>query len=210
VIPFGYHYRRRHLDGTHAIAITTGTVLAHRDTPDASVFDYLLAGPIFTEPVSGRRGTATVIIARPTPLAVRLWLWPERPLRLYQFFDAAGQPTVYRVDFATYPQRHNHAVYQTDLYLDLFATPDEHDYAILDEDELAIAQERGLITDKLSAVILSQAEQLAELLEGRQLAAWLAGWCDVPFDLAVLGEKPDWAYRKHSPGDPDGWPEEGS
>jgi hypothetical protein len=208
VIPFGYHYRRRHLDGTHAIAITTGTVLARRDTPAASVFDYPLAGPIFIEPISGRRGTTTVTIARPEPRAVRLWLWPDRPLRLYEFFDAAGNATVYRVDFATCPRRYDHAVYQTDLYLDLFATPDERDYAILDEDELAIAQERGLITDKLNAAILSQAEQLIDLLEGRRLGAWLAGWCDAPFDLAALGEKPDWAYRKHAPGEKDDWPVE--
>jgi hypothetical protein len=208
VIPFDYHYRRRHLDGTHAIASTSGTVLARRDTPDVSVLDYLLAGPIFVEPVSGRRGTTTVTIARPEPSAVRLWLWPDRPLRLYEFFDAAGSATVYRVDFATNPRCHEHTIYQTDLYLDLFATPDERDYAILDEDELMIAQERGLVTDQLSAAILAQAEHLVDLLEGRRFGAWLAGWCDAPFDLAALGEKPDWAYRKHAPGEPDGWPKE--
>jgi hypothetical protein len=208
MIPFAYHYRRRHLDGTHAIAVTTGTVLIRRDTPDASVFDYLLAGPIIIEPVSGRRGTTTVTIARPEPSAVRLWLWPDRPLRLYQFFDATGAPTVYRVDFATHPQRQAHMFYQTDLYLDLFATPDERDYAILDEDELAIAQERGLIADQLCSAILAQADWLADMLEGRQLGAWLASYCAAPFDLAALGEKPDWAYRKHALGEPYGWPEE--
>ena len=208
MIPFSYYYRRRHLDGTNAIAITTGSVLARRDDAHAWVFDYRLAGPIFGEPVSGRRGTTSVTIARPEPSAVRLWLWPDRPLRLYEFFNASGDATVYRVDFATYPYRHVHAIYQTDLYLDLFATPDERDYAILDEDELAIAHERGLISEQLGSAILAQADWLAELLECRRLAAWLASYCAAPFDLAALSEKPDWAYRKHAPGEPDGWPKE--
>jgi hypothetical protein len=183
-------------------------VLARRDTPDVSVFDYQIAGPIFTESVSGRRGTATVTIARPNPLAVRLWLWPDRPLRFYQFFDSTGAPTVYRVDFATCPLRRDHTFYQTDLYLDLFATPDERDYAILDEDELAVAFERGLLSHQLRADILAQAEQLVALLEARRLGAWLASYCDARFDLAALGEKPIWAYRKYAPGEPDGWLEE--
>jgi predicted RNA-binding protein associated with RNAse of E/G family len=208
MIPFAYHYRRRHFDGIHAIAITSGTALARRDDAQVGVFDYLIAGPMVTDSVSGRRGTATVTIARPKPLAVRLWLWPDRPLRLFQFFDAAGATTVYRVDFATYPRRYDHTVYQTDLYLDLFATPDERDYAILDEDELEIAHGRGLIDDQVQSAILSQAEQLAELLERRGLGAWLAGWCATPFEVAALGEKPDWAYHHYAPGDPDGWPKE--
>lgn len=208
MIPLVYHYRRRHFDGIHAIGVTDGAVLARKDTPEVGVFDYPIAGPIFAEPVSGRRGTATVIIRRSAPAAVRLWLWPARPLRLYQFFDASGGMTVYRVDFATYPLRRKHTIYQTDLYLDLFATPDERDYAILDEDELAIALQRGLIDDQLRADIVAQADQLAELLEAHEFGAWLASYCDEPFDLAALGERPDWIFRDVMPGEPDGWPEE--
>jgi Protein of unknown function (DUF402) len=208
MISFAYHYRRRHLDGKHAIGSMSGTVLARRDDAQVGVFDYLIAGPIFFAPVSGRRGTATVTITRPAPVAARLWLWPERPLRLLQFFDAAGAATVYRIDFATCPLRHDHDVYQTDLYLDLFATPNEHDYAVLDEDELAIAHAHGLITDQLSVAILAQADWLAELLEGRRLGAWLASYCAAPFNLAALGEKADWAHHEYAPGEPDGWPED--
>ena len=125
MISLEYFYRRRHLDGTTAITITSGAVLAQRDDAEAWVFDDRLTGPTFTDPVSGRRSTSSVTILRTTPVAVRLWLWPDRPLRLYQYFDAAGDATVYRIDFATYPRRHRHVVYQTDLYLDLFATADE-------------------------------------------------------------------------------------
>lgn len=208
MIPFAYHYRRRHLDGIHAIGSMSGTVLARRDDTQVGIFDYLIAGPIIFAPVSGRRGTAAVTIVRPTPVAARLWLWPERPLRLVQFFDAADAATVCRIDFATCPLRHDHEIYQTDLYLDIFATPDERDYAILDEDELAIAHERGLITEQMSAAILAQAGQLVDLLEGRRFGAWLASYCAAPFDLAALGEKADWAHQEYAPGEPDGWPEE--
>ena len=208
MMPLAYHYRRRYLDGDTGISTSSGAALARRDDSRAWVFDYLLAGPIFVQPVSGRRGASSVTIARPAPVATRLWLWPDRPLRLLQFFDAAGQPTIYRVDFATYPRRHGYALYQTDLYLDLFATPDERDYAIMDEDELAIAREQGLIAPGLSDAILSQADQLAELLDRRQLGAWLTSWCADPFDLGALHEKPAWAHREHAPGEPDGWPEE--
>jgi hypothetical protein len=191
-----------------AIGSMVGHALARRDDAHAWVFDYLIAGPIFADPVSGRRGAASVTITRPAPVAARLWLWPERPLRLLQFFDAAGSATIYRVDFATYPRRQAHAIYQTDLYLDLFATPDERDYAILDEDELVVAHECGLITEQLRADILSQAEWLAELLEGRRLGAWLANWCAAPFGMAALGETPDWIYSEYAPGEPYGWPKE--
>jgi len=208
MISLEYFYRRRHLDGTTAITITSGAVLAQRDDAEALVFDDRLTGPTFTDPVSGRRSTSSVTILRTTPVAVRLWLWPDRPLRLYQYFDAAGDATVYRIDFATYPRRHRHVVYQTDLYLDLFATADERDYAILDEDELAIAQERGLVSQKISAAILAQADELVELLEHRQFGVWLASWCDAPFDLAALGEQPERGYREHAPGETDGWREE--
>jgi hypothetical protein len=203
-----YHYRRRHLDGTTAIGISAGAVLARRDDAQVWVFDYLIPGPIFVKSVSGRRGTTSVTIARPMPVAARLWLWPERPLRLIQFFDDADTTTVYRVDFATCPRRHERGIYQTDLYLDLFATPDERDYAILDEDELAIAHERGLITEQLSSAILAQADWLTELLEGRQLGVWLASYCATPFDRTALGERPNWAHHEYALGEPDGWPKE--
>jgi hypothetical protein len=203
-----YLYRRRHLDGDTAITITGGAVLAQRDDAEAWVFDNLLASPSFTDPVSGRRGSSSATILRPKPVAARLWLWPDRPMRLYQYFDAAGDPTIYRVDFASYPRRRGRAVYQTDLYLDLFATCDERDYAIVDEDELEIAQGLGLVGQALSAAILAQADELAELLEQRRFGAWLASWCDRPFELAGLPEKPSWEYRPYAPGEPHAWHED--
>src|SRR5436190_9090326 len=118
MIPFAYHYRRRHLDNTTGISTRVGPVLAHRDDRELLVLDQAHAGQQFTEPVVGRRGTATTAFPRPAMAAWRLWLWPARPMRLIQHFDATGTCTLYRVDFTSFPWRSGHAVYQTDLFLD--------------------------------------------------------------------------------------------
>jgi hypothetical protein len=207
VIRYDYNYRRRHLDGTTGIASNWGGLLARRDDLVAWVFDLRYTGPVFVEPVSGRRGAATTTIVRSAPAAMRLWLWPDRPIRLYQQFDADGRCALYRVDFATPPWRNDSAIYQTDLYLDLFATADESDYAILDEDELEIAQQQGLIGPGLLSRILAQAKDLIVLLEARQLCAWLETFCPDSFELAMLVETPTWKYQKLEAGEPYAWPE---
>jgi hypothetical protein len=201
-----YHYRRRRLSGETSISTTTIQALARRDDAQSWVFDYLLAHPAYTDPVQGRRGTHTRTIERPQPAATRLWLWPDRPLRLHQQFDAAGKTTLYRVDFATRPHRRRRHLYQTDLYLDLFVTADESDYAILDEDELAEAYDHGLIAGQLRDHVLKQADELVELLEAGRFGAWLAGVCAAPFEPARLAKKPSWTHRTYPPQVPDGWP----
>jgi len=201
-----YHYRRRRLSGETSISTTTIQALVRRDDAQNWVFDYLLAHPAYIDPVQGRRGEQTITIERPQPAATRLWLWPDRPLRLHQQFDAAGQTTLYRVDFATRPHRHRSHIYQTDLYLDLFVTADESEYAILDEDELAEAYDRGLIAQELRAQVLKQADELVELLETGRFSAWLAEVCPAPFEVARLAKKPSWTHQKYPPGKPDGWP----
>jgi predicted RNA-binding protein associated with RNAse of E/G family len=127
-------------------------------------------------------------------------------LRLLQQFDAAGQATLYRIDFATLPHRHRWTIHQTDKYLDLFIAADQSEYALLDEDELAAAYDQGLITADLRDRILAQAGELVDLLEAGQFGAWLATWLNAPFDLAQLTVKPSWTYREYGPGQPDGWP----
>jgi hypothetical protein len=206
VIQFEYHYRRRHLSGDTGISIATGPALVRRDDSQIWVCDYLLAHPLYTDPVTGRRGTRTVTIVRPEPLAARLWLWPDRPLRLLQQFDANGQATLYRIDFATLPHRHKWTIHQTDMYLDLFITADEREYALLDDDELAFAYDRGFITSDLRDRVLAQAGEFVDLLEAGQFGGWLATYCATPFDLAQLTTRPEWAYHKYGPGEPDGWP----
>ncbi|HEY0601328.1 MAG TPA: DUF402 domain-containing protein [Herpetosiphonaceae bacterium] len=207
-IHFEYHYRRRHLSGPIGIATASGEMLVQRDDPAAFVVDYLWSGPRYTEPVTGRRGTGTATIARPPAAALRLWLWPERPLRLLEHVDAAGQTLLYRIDFATPPHRLGNACYQTDLYLDLFASPDEKDYAILDEDELEIATERQLITPELSDRIKRELEQLVARLEARRLRAWLHGICAAPYSAERLSTAPDWLYQEIDPGAAGAWPED--
>jgi hypothetical protein len=203
-----YQYRRRYLDGETGISIVAGITRARPDDADVWVFDYLLAEPLFTTPVVGRRGTSIVTLARPLPAAVRLWLWPNRPLRILHYFDATGQPTLYRVDFATRPQRHANTIYQTDLYLDLFTTPDEREYAILDEDEFAEAIALGLVPTGIREQILAQSEQLVALLEARQLGAWLASRQIAAFNIQLLGETPIASHSLYLRGEADGWPEE--
>jgi hypothetical protein len=210
VIRFDYYYRRRHLDGTTGIAISTGSALAQRDDTGALVLDYPLLGPRMMGPYPGRRGATqtTIALAHGLPVATRLWLWPDRPLRLIELFDAAGRRTLYRDDFATTPWRLGPMYYQTDLYLDLFVAADETDYSILDEDELEIAHANGLISADLCGRILAQLDQLTELLESGQFGAWLRATCPASFDLALLTSPRDWLNRDFAVGEHDDWPEE--
>ena len=209
MIRFDYYYRRRHLDGTTGIAISTGPALARRDDTGALVLDYWLQEPRVMGPYPGRRGAAqtSIALAHGLAAATRLWLWPGRPLRLIELFDDAGRRTLYRVDFATPPRRAGDACYQTDLYLDLFVAADETDYSILDEDELEIARATGLIGADLCNRILAQLEQLTELLERGQFGAWLRAVCPEPFDLALLTSRRSWLNRGFAAGEPYDWPE---
>jgi hypothetical protein len=209
VIRFDYYYRRRHLDGTTGIAISTGPALVRHDDAGALVLDYLLLEPRAMGPYPGRRGATqtSIALAQGLPVATRLWLWPDRPLRLIELFDDAGRRTLYRVDFATPPQRVGHICYQTDLYLDLFVSADETDYAILDEDELEVARAKGLISADLCAQILCELDNMASLLERGQFGAWLRVTCSDSFDLALLTSHRDWLNRGFAAGQHDGWPE---
>ena len=209
MIRFDYHYRRRHLDGTTGIAISTGPALARRDDAGALVLDYLLLEPRAMGPYPGRRGATqtSIALAQGLPVATRLWLWHDRPLRLIELFDDVGRRTLYRVDFATLPRRMDHICYQTDLYLDLFVSADKTDYAILDEDELEIARFQGLIRADLYARILGELDNLANLLERGQFGAWLRTACSDRFDLALLTSRRDWQNRGFAAGERDGWPE---
>ena len=207
---FDYYYRRRHLDGTTGIAISTGMALARRDDPDALVLDYPLLAPTTMGPYPGRRGTrqTEIALAYGSPAATRLWLWADRPLRLIELFDDAGRRTLYRVDFATPPRRLGDICYQTDLYLDLFVAADETDYSILDEDELEIARASGLISAELCSRILIQLDQLMEMLERGQFGAWLCATCSAAFELAALAGDRTWLRQDFAVGKHDGWPEE--
>lgn len=206
---FDYYYRRRHLDRTTAIAISTGSALAHRNDTDALVLDFALPIPVRFGPYTGRRGTSetTIALAYLPVVASRLWLWPNRPLRLVQMFDADNRCAICRIDFATLPHYRNHECYQTDLYLDMFVTPDETEYAILDEDELELALSMGLISARQHDSIQTQAHELVQLLEQGQFGAWLTATCAAPFDIARLESKRETFQRTSGIDEPDGWPE---
>jgi hypothetical protein len=209
VIRFDYNYRRRHLDGTTGIAISTGLALARRDAAGALVLDYPLLKPRMAGPYSGRRGCAlaSIALAHGLPVAMRLWLWLDRPLRLIELFDGMGRCTLYRVDFATPPRRVGNTCYQTDLYLDLFVAADETDYSILDEDELEMARAHGLISADVCDRVQAQLDTLADLLEHGRFGAWLRATCPILFDLALLTSSRDWLNQDFAIGEHDGWPE---
>lgn len=206
MIELNYYYRRRHLDRTTGISITTGSALAQRDDAEAWVFDYRLNSPNFHAPVRGRRGSRTTTIARPAAVAARLWLWPDRPMRILQQFSASGKTSHYRVDFATQPQRIAGTIYQTDLYLDLFVSSNAHNYAIEDEDELDLAIAHGIITASVGRRVVGQCRQLVRLLERGTFREWLDATCTTPFALAPLSSDRSWLHRGVAPGDDDGWP----
>jgi hypothetical protein len=207
---FDYYYRRRHLNGTTGIAISTGLALARRDDSDALVLDYPLVAPRTMGPYPGRRGTrqTEIALAHGLPVATRLWLWPDRPLRLIELFDDAGRRTLYRVDFATPPRRLGDTCYQTDLYLDLFVAADETDYSILDEDELELARASGLMSAELCSRILARLDELTEILERGRFGAWLRATCSAAFDLALLAGDRTWLRQDFAAGEHDGWPKE--
>ena len=207
MIRLEYRYRRRYLDGSAGIVVSSGPALVRRSDRVAYVVDYVWGGPNFVDPVVGRRGQTIARIVRPPMRAVRLWLWPRRPMRVMQQFGANGRCTLYRIDFATPARRVGGTWYQTDAYLDLFATADGRDYAILDEDELAAAVERGIVASDLHACILAQLDELVDLLEADKFGGWLNEICSARFDLHVLPIAHTWSYQEFGPGEADSWPE---
>ena len=200
---FAYHYRRRYLDMTTGISVTSGPALVTLAEPQLLVVDMQLPNISFGGSVRGRRGTTIDW----TPVGpARLFLWPQRHLRLLQFFDLEGRCTVHRVDFATPAHARSGSYYQTDLYLDLFASGDAADYAVLDEDELEEALARGLIEAPLAEAVTAQAAALIELLEAGTFAGWLGELCPLPFAVAATPGGRVHNHREYAVGEPDGWP----
>lgn len=203
---FAYYYRRRHLDGTTSISLSSGPVVIRCNTAELGVFDYRLGWPSVDAPQPGRRGTSQRTIDRPAAVAARLWLWYTRPMRIIQQIDKSAGTTHFRIDFATTPLCMPQATYQTDLYLDLFVTANGDDYVIDDEDELVRAASQGLISPESQAAVLSQCDALVQLLEAGQFRDWLASCYSVPFTFDDLRGERDNQKQGFGPGEPDGWP----
>ena len=75
----------------------------------------------------------------------------------------------------------------------------------LDEDELAIAEERGLLSPSARAQIEAQAGELVRLLSRDRFGSCLAETCAARFDLGALNGARGWAHRSIAPGEADGW-----
>ena len=204
-----FYRRRHHRDGHSFVVHSAGPALLQRDDAHGLVFDYRFAPSLRIKSVTGRQGTGSATI---TPMlnpavAARLWVWPDRPLRVVQFFNAGGYCIIYRVDFATPPQRKAYGFYQTDLYLDFLIANDGKRYAILDEDELELAFAAGLISAFWRTRVLDWSAQLVELLDAGQFRVWLTSSCSNRFDLTRMPHKRKWTGRAWAVGEPDDWPE---
>lgn len=204
---FSYQYRRRKPSGKTNISLTSGPVFAPVYTDQLRVLDYPLARSAYTSPVTGRRGTQNITIERPTPSANRLWLWADLPIRFMQQFNQQNQCILFRIDFASLPTFRETAIYQTDLFLDLYVTADQQRYAILDEDELEEALQHNLLDATMHQQIVECCNELVARAEDKQLYAWLASFCDIPFDNNRLLTPPNWTYHHYKAGEHTIWPE---
>lgn len=202
---FTHHYRRRYFDGTDGISLTSGEAVVHRDDDAAFVADFRWGGPPMS--MLARRSDGGAIELSPRrATGVRLWLWWDRPLRLLEAFDGAGETLSHRIDFATTPLRLNGATYQTDLYLDLFISGDLTDHLIEDEEELEEALERGLLSGVLRDRVVAQCGELVELVRTRRWLEWLDATCDEPRSIDGLAAH-DWSHREMRATNGDKWPE---
>lgn len=181
-----HHYRRRLLTGEVHVSTSVGPAWIAHDTSKLLVVDHLWGGHEITS-LWDREGVQLEYLE---VFAARTWWWADRSLRLIQAYDAAGELLTYRIDFASHPRRDGEAVYQTDWYLDLFVSGDGRRFVIDDEDELAEAITRHLITAQQATEAHEQCAFLVQRIEDASLAEWLLTQCSTPFELERLPVEP--------------------
>jgi predicted RNA-binding protein associated with RNAse of E/G family len=188
-----HRYRRRLLNGAVNVSTSVGPASIAHDTSELLVIDHLWGG----HPMTSLWARQEVQLEYRGVFAARTWWWTDRPLRLIQAFSASGELLTYRVDFATRPMRDGAVLEQTDWYLDLFVSGDGRRYVIDDEDELAEAVARDLVTAEQAAEAQEQCAFLVQLVGERSLAAWLRTQCSTPFERKQLPTQPHvWTYTE--------------
>ena len=205
-----YFYRRRFVrePGLRHVFHDYGPALVWRDDEQLWGCDFAQEAD---EPIgrlegldpSGRPGA--IVPARPECRYGRLWIWRSRPLAIFAMYGSDGTLAATRIDFATPLQEHGGALYQTDLYLDIFVAADGRTFVVDDEDELEQARAVGLVERDRYRLVREQQRELIALLETGGLNSWLGP--RPPFDLARIPGYRASDGRYIQPGEPDGWPE---
>src|SRR5262249_50974843 len=134
----------------------------------------------------------------------RLWAWRSRPLWIFEMYAPDGVLAATRIDFATPLVEHEGALYQTDLYLDVFIAADGRQFLVEDEDELELARRIALISREQYELVREQQRELIDVLRTGRFAAWLGS--RPPFDPAAIPPYRGSTGRYIQPGEPDGWP----
>ena len=182
VAVFEYHYLRKLADGRRMITVQGGEGLVRRDDGLAFVADIAWArrlADVLTP--AGRPARLTTLVA-----GARLWLWRERPWRMFELFDPAGAHAGYRIDFTTALARTGGVHHQVDLYLDLFVDPAGGRWLVEDEEELDEAVAIGWMTEDEARRLRAECRELLGWLRWGEWHARLAAACGEPFDLAAL------------------------
>jgi hypothetical protein len=205
-----HFYRRRfvHEPGLRHVFHDYGPALVWRDDSDCWGCDFVPADAAPLAPMKGRDidGRPGVIIPiREECRYGRLWAWRARPLWIFEMYGPDGVLAATRIDFATPLAGYAGALYQTDLYLDVFVAADGGKFLVEDEDELETARGIGLISHEQYRLVRAQQRELIGVLGAGNLAAWLG--LRPPFDPAAIPPYRGSIGRYIRPDEDDGWPE---
>jgi hypothetical protein len=205
-----YYYRRRFVrePGLRHVFHDFGPALVWRDDAECWACDFFqdTVAPIDTFKGIDPEGQPGLIVpARAKCRFGRLWAWRSRPLSIFAMFAADATLAATRVDFATPLSEHGGALYQTDLYLDIFISADERRFLVDDEDELEAARPLGFISAAHYRQVCEQQRELLAILRMGSFDAWLGP--QPPFDPTRLPAYRSSVGRYIQPHEPDGWPE---
>jgi hypothetical protein len=202
-----YYYRRRFLDGRRYIFHDYGPALVWRDD-ELWGCDFFQAEPAPIGVLKGfdLAGRPGVIVPKRNECRYgRVWAWRTRPLLIVAMYGPDGTLAATRIDYATPLHTYGGALYQTDLYLDIFVAADGRKYLIDDHEELEQALATGLITPERYELVRAQEQELIEVLRAGALEAWLGP--QPPFEPAVLPAYRSSDGRYIAADQTDGWPE---
>ena len=201
VAVFEYHYLRKLADGRRMITVQGGEGLVRRDDGLAFVADIAWArrlADVLTP--AGRPERLT------TPVAgARLWLWRERPWRMFEFFAPGGERAGYRIDFTSQLAMTGGVFHQVDLYLDLFVDPAGERHLVEDDEELDEAVTLGLMDAREATTLREECRALVANVVAGRWRAELDAVCAAPFELAAVPVTFAFLDRRHPPGEQGGW-----
>jgi hypothetical protein len=158
---------------------------------------------VFRMPASGVRrldDDAFVAEVRYGDITVRHYAFRDHWFKVNCTTDAAGAfvettspddvpPFTFNCDIATPMLRQNGAVFAVDLWLDVLVRADGVTYSVHDHDDFDAAIARGWLSAREAEGARTGLRELVELIERRELVAFLAGFH--PFDGAPAPPAPD-------------------